>query len=41
MALQGLINGEEIFPIGIHVLEPCREEMGQIFFDHRMPLRRS
>lgn len=39
MALQGLINGEDILPIGIHVLEPCRGEMGQIFFHHRRSLR--
>jgi hypothetical protein len=30
MALQGLINGEDILPIRIHVLEPRRREMCQI-----------
>jgi hypothetical protein len=39
MALQGLINGGDILPIGIHVLEPRWGEMGQILFRHRIPLR--
>jgi hypothetical protein len=38
MALQGLINGEDILPIRIHVLEPRWREMSQILFRHRMPL---
>jgi hypothetical protein len=30
------MNGEVIFPIGIHVFEPCRREMRQIVFLHRV-----
>jgi hypothetical protein len=36
LSLSGFINGEVIFPIGIHVLEPCRREMRQIVILHRV-----